>query len=63
MDKVLPESAILAGFQIEQPDEVIRDGKPVTLPRVFYRGESANFGPTESSLDRDDFSPNIAPRA
>ena len=55
MDKVLPESSIIKGFQIEQPDELIRDGKPVTLPRVFYRGENANFGPTEGSLDRDDF--------
>jgi len=53
--KILPESVSIAGFKIEEPDEVVVDGKVVTHTRPFYRGENANFWPNEESFERDDF--------
>jgi hypothetical protein len=53
--KVLPESVRLGSPKIEPPDDVIHDGKRVTHARPFYRGEHANFWPTEDSFKRDDF--------
>ena len=39
---------------MEQPDEAVIDGKTVRQVRTFYRGENANFWPTEDSFARDD---------
>ena len=53
--KKVPEAVRLAGFKYEQRDKVHIDGKVADHSRTFYRGENANFWPSEDSFGRDDF--------
>jgi hypothetical protein len=53
--KIVPEAVRLTGFKIEQSDQVYIDGKVTNHSRTFYRGDTANFWPSEDSFERDDF--------